>query len=178
MATKNRNFSSEISKAYTIGSPAIPQRLAWVDTFLGLVTVTCEPDEYKFLTKSDTVYNDLVHHPDKVERGDEIILYLPMFEGSQRRFVALNLSRLNPDELKHVKHVIDMAFDAAKPVVEARLKDAEEAHERGELYYARMYRPESRVVIGQARPTPLEPLAPPEPLNEETGDEEDGKKEE
>lgn len=155
MARKS-SLRHNLGKAYIIGSPAIGDRIAWVDTFLGLIAASRELDDYKFLTASNHVYNDLVHHPTITERGDEIVLFLPMFEGSQRRFVPLRLCRLNPDELENVKKVIDIAFEAARPIVEARLKDAEEASERGENYYMRLYRPDTRLVFGNPKVTPLE----------------------
>lgn len=126
--------------------PGILDRLAWTEIFTGSVMITrTEPLEKK--AENPLGYGDLVHHPEISETGDDIILWIPSYHGSNRSFKGMFITDLREDELINLRKIFNLAIDAAMPIVKERDRIAEEAYENGETYYVRCYRPKSRLII-------------------------------
>lgn len=94
--------------------------------------VTCEAGKFLILVGDDEGH------------GSDVVLYHP--RPGKQPDVAIKLSSLTMPELEALREIFVTAFEWAKPVVERRDKEAEDAWNQGDDTHTRNYRPLPTVV--------------------------------
>lgn len=78
------------------------------------------------------------------ETGDDVVLYIP--RAGKLPDLTLSLTHCTEQELEAVKDIIDSAFEWARPIVQLRDKEAQDAWNKGDDSFARNYRPVPQLV--------------------------------
>lgn len=111
-------------------------RYAWIQTYIGQF-VLMRYEEPEDLPEEDAPKGS-------AEPGPTIRLMLPNRRGKS---IYFNLTALTHRELMLLKRLFDMAFEQAEPIVKMRDKAADDAFERGDDSFIRVYRQVPRLVI-------------------------------
>lgn len=121
------------TKRYTEGKMS-PNRLAWLGTYIGQFVLMY------YRTPEETEDSDHVES----EPGPTLRLMLPQQRG--RAFI-FNITALTHVELLKLKELFDMMFEIAEPIVKERDQAAQDAFQRGDDSFVRLYRPVPRLVV-------------------------------
>lgn len=91
------------------------------------------------------------------------LVRLVLFRNNRRAKFLLNLTSYTAAELDALRKIIEVAFDAAKPICEELDRRAKQAWEEGNDTHARIYRSVPEVVIRQRNESQHHPRLPSRP---------------
>lgn len=111
-----------------------PDHVAWTDNFRGSFIFQLVPESERPVPRSaGSSYSTYEPEP-----GDDATLILPTTTGT---FMYFRLTDMTVNELDKLKHIIDLAFNAARPISARRDENAANTVAEGrEVVYDRSYR--------------------------------------